>query len=175
MEFDHFFSYCKKCETIGKVVRCISTENKQIKILRLAQINLIAMFRGFQLEPGTLPISTHRARGQQISSRFQSMIKPALGKYILATGSLDGSKMQEDGFPQVKADIFLSHAHGDSELAIGLAGWLYDKFSITTFIDSGIWGHADELLRQLADKYGKEDNKLIIITIGPSVPHRMCT
>jgi hypothetical protein len=34
-----------------------------------------------------------------------------------------------------------------------LAGWLHDKFGITTFIDSCIWGYSNDLLKQIDNKH----------------------
>lgn len=35
------------------------------------------------------------------------------------------------------------------------AGWLYDSFGLTAFIDSCAWGYCDELLKLIDDKYCK--------------------
>ncbi|GEP64205.1 toll/interleukin-1 receptor domain-containing protein [Clostridium beijerinckii] len=68
-------------------------------------------------------------------------------------GTTDGTKLQEDWFPQVDSDIFISHSHKDIKLAQGLAGWLNQKFGLKCFIDANIWGYADELLEMINSKY----------------------
>lgn len=44
-------------------------------------------------------------------------------------GYFDASKLQESWFPQVEADIFLSHSHKDEKLIISFAG-CYTRFFI---------------------------------------------
>lgn len=68
-------------------------------------------------------------------------------------GYLDGSKMQANWFPQIKADVFISHSHKDEELAHALAGWLKEAFGLTAFIDSCVWGYANDLLKMIDEKY----------------------
>lgn len=62
---------------------------------------------------------------------------------------INGTSIQDEWFPQVKTDIFISHSHNDEELACALAGWLYKKFGLTCFIDSNVWGYANDLLEEL--------------------------
>ena len=33
------------------------------------------------------------------------------------------------------------------------AGWLWEKFRLRSFIDSGVWGYSDHLLKKIDDKY----------------------
>jgi len=77
----------------------------------------------------------------------------ALDHYLLKDGSLDASAMEKDWFPEIKADVFLSHSHADESAVINFAGYLYREFGITSFIDSTVWGYADNLLKQIDEKY----------------------
>ena len=61
--------------------------------------------------------------------------------------------MQANWFPQIKADIFISHSHKDKGLALALAGWLEETFGLTAFIDSCVWGYANKLLKMIDDEY----------------------
>lgn len=83
------------------------------------------------------------------------LVKKSLSNYILSenNGIIDGTTLQSDWFPQVKADIFISHSHKDKELSMALAGWLYDNFNLHCFIDSCVWGYIDELLEIINAKY----------------------
>ncbi len=63
--------------------------------------------------------------------------------------------MKSNWFQIEKVDIFISHSHQDINKVQALAGWLYDEFELTAFIDSCVWGYCDELLKQLDDKYCK--------------------
>ena len=74
-------------------------------------------------------------------------------------GVLDGALIQEDWFPMVRTPVFISHSHKDLALAKKFAGWLWGRFKITSFIDSCIWGYADDLLKIIDDKYCLNDNK----------------
>lgn len=59
----------------------------------------------------------------------------------------------KEWFPEIEADIFLSHSHQDEELVISLAGWLKEKFGLVSFIDSTVWGYADKLLKEIDMEY----------------------
>ena len=74
-------------------------------------------------------------------------------------GRLDGKLIQQDWFPGVSTHVFISHSHQDLPLAKSFASWLLGKFSITSFIDSCIWGYADELLKIIDDKYCLDEKK----------------
>jgi len=92
------------------------------------------MFAGFNLE-----IDKHFFESQQKSfQEYQKIgeehlgaqgegIENALSEYI-NNNIVDGSKIQKDWFPEVDADIFLSHSSGDKELVNAIAGWLNDTF-----------------------------------------------
>lgn len=73
-------------------------------------------------------------------------------KCYVSEKELDGTKIQNEWFPQVQADIFISHSHDDKTLACALAGWLHQIFGLRCFIDANVWGYADELLREMNDR-----------------------
>lgn len=104
------------------------------------------MYRGFQLELKRYCLmfkgkSEHyHSVGSNLLKGHQSKVQLVLKKFLLSDGSIDGSRMQENWFPQIEADIFISHSHQDEGLAIALAGWLYEKFRLVSFIDSCVWG-----------------------------------
>lgn len=76
-----------------------------------------------------------------------------LERYLLDEDSiLDADKIQRDVFPLMDADIFISHSHRDQDTAIKIAISL-EKIGLTAFVDSCVWGHADELLRKVDDKF----------------------
>ena len=53
-------------------------------------------------------------------------------------GKLDATKLSENWFPQINADIFVSHSHKDFDSALTLAGFLYKKLDLICFIDAYI-------------------------------------
>lgn len=90
---------------------------------------------------------------QNFFNNQKAFIESQLDSYILDDGILDASRIEEDWFPSIDSDVFISHSHRDEELAIGFAGWLHELFGITSFIDSCVWGYADRLLRIIDKDY----------------------
>lgn len=96
--------------------------------------------------------------GETHLSEQKAKVSKDIKKYII-DGIADGTQIEKDWFPQMEADIFISHSHTDEELAKGLAGWLYSCFGLTCFIDSCVWGYADELLELINDEYSDKKDK----------------
>lgn len=121
------------------------------------------MYRGFQLElkpyrsmfESNIGFEYYHSVGSDLFEKHQDEVQSVLDNFLLSDGSIDGSKMQENWFPQIEADIFISHSHQDEDLAIALAGWLYEKFGLVSFIDSCVWGYADDLKKLLFKTYRK--------------------
>lgn len=120
------------------------------------------MYRGFQLDlRGQSPeqhtfiteLLNFSNQGKALKEVNESIIKKTLDSFFLSNGSIDGSKMQTNWFPQIKADVFISHSHQDEELTLGLAGWLEKHFGLKAFVDSAVWGYSDYLLQKIDDKY----------------------
>ena len=86
-------------------------------------------------------------------SNQRTQIERTLKSFRYPDGSLNGSKMKANWFPQINANIFISHSHEDEQLAIALAGWLHEKFGLVSFIDSCIWRHANDLLEMIDYTY----------------------
>lgn len=84
---------------------------------------------------------------------LKSKMKNTLETNIDKVGNIDGSKLTNDWFPNIKADIFISHSHDDLKIVKRLAIWLEKKFQMTTFIDSAVWGSATELLKEIDNEY----------------------
>ena len=122
------------------------------------------MYRGFQLRLTSLwldneltrfidELKRYADRGWKMLEADRTTVQNKLDEYLLSDGSLDGSKMQEDWFPQIEADVFISHSHRDEDLAFGLAGWLYENLGLTSFVDSAVWGYAPNLEKKLLRIY----------------------
>lgn len=82
-----------------------------------------------------------------------------LEHYLIYNNSLSSELIEEDWFPSVKADVFLSHSHDDLDTAKCIAGYLKEKYGINTFIDSCVWGYMDELLKKFDVMYAKKTDK----------------
>ena len=91
-------------------------------------------------------------KGLKVYSAHKQKIKASLDKYLSIDGELKASEIEKDWFPSFKADVFLSHSHKDEKDVIALAGLLNDM-GLTAFIDSCVWGYADDLLRQIDNEY----------------------
>lgn len=78
-----------------------------------------------------------------------------LKKYVRQK-EIDGTEIQNEWFPQVNADIFISHSHNDKDLACALAGWINEKFGLKCFIDSNVWGYSKELLDEMNSKLSNQ-------------------
>ena len=116
------------------------------------------MYRGFKLllEDNYFDrwdFETLKEIGSDSLSSQKTSIEEEIYSFVGDDGSLDGSMMQANWFPQIKADIFISHSHKDEELALALAGWLKVSFGLTAFIDSYVWGYANDLLKMIDYEY----------------------
>lgn len=109
------------------------------------------MYSRFQLNYKALN-PDHYKLGLELFTQQKLNTQKTLDKYLSIDGTIDGSDLQDNWFPQVKADIFLSHSHADQDLAISLAGML-SKLNLNVFIDSTIWGYSDELLQEIDNEY----------------------
>ena len=89
----------------------------------------------------------------------KATIERKIKSFIDDDGFLDGSKMQDNWFPQIKADVFISHSHKDKELALALAlaGWLKENLGLTAFIDSCVWGYSNDLLKLIDNRYCRNE------------------
>lgn len=80
-------------------------------------------------------------------------IQVNLNEYIKPNGNIDGAILEKEWFPQIKADVFISHSHKDEDLAIALAGYLYNNYNLISFIDSLVWGYSNDLLKKFDINY----------------------
>lgn len=91
--------------------------------------------------------------GMELYNDFKNEIEKNLDNFKNPDGSLDGKQLTEEWFPLIKADVFISHSHKDINTAILIAGLLYKVHGIKCFIDSCIWGYADDLLRIIDNEF----------------------
>ena len=87
--------------------------------------------------------------GVNVNRSNEQEVKHCLDKFTSADGEIDGSILQDHWFPQINADVFISHSHNDLELALRFAGWMKRQFGLNAFIDSCVWGYAEHLLKQI--------------------------
>lgn len=114
------------------------------------------MHKGFVLE--NLEISQQSIRkGQLMQNEYSHQISDFLEKMIFDYPVNDGNEIMNNYFSTVNADIFLSHSHTDLNLALAVAGLLKDKFDLNTFVDTLVWGSANDLLSKFDHKYSVSD------------------
>ena len=113
------------------------------------------MFAGFNLKIDSFSLfdkDEYYELGKSINDGNKKSIEENLHKFIVE-GVIEGTALQDEWFPQVKADIFISHSHRDLRLTYCLVGWLFKHFKLKAFVDSNVWGFADDLLKIIDDKY----------------------
>lgn len=113
------------------------------------------MFAGFnlQIDSNEMSLDSYYNYGEEMLNSNTTKVQNDLKSYICEAEYLDGSLMQKTWFPQVNANIFISHSHKDERLIVSLAGWLYKELEITSFVDSSIWGYAEDLLKIIDKEY----------------------
>lgn len=84
-------------------------------------------------------------------ARFKNKIEK-----LVLSDTMSGSEIQNNCFPEVDADIFISHSHNDKDLANALAGWLNSIFRLKVFIDSNVWEYSNNLLKKINDVYSNK-------------------
>ncbi|MCS3396910.1 hypothetical protein [Burkholderia thailandensis] len=118
------------------------------------------MFRGFNVTNFTFRENAeeYRILGESIHNRNKKLVRDRIDSFKNAEGHLVAAKICANWFPEVNADIFLSHSHQDEALVLQLAGWLKKSFGLTSFIDSTVWGYSEKILRMIDDEYCLDKN-----------------
>lgn len=120
------------------------------------------MFRKFNLELDANEQSFFRNFSGSTSCKeylYKQKIEENLKKFVDSKGELQGSEIIANWFPNIKADVFLSHSHADEKLVIGISKWLKEEFGLDSFIDSTVWGYADHLLEIIDAEYSGLDHR----------------
>lgn len=111
------------------------------------------MFRGYNFSVSESHFERYQAHGQRIHATNKTKVQSVLKSFEDANGNLIASKITASWFPGIRSDVFISHSHKDSDLAIGFSGFLSHHFKIESFIDSCVWGYSEDLLKLLDDEY----------------------
>lgn len=115
------------------------------------------MYRGFDVKIGSYTEYYYKI-GIEMFNSYEKETIQILDNFVGIDGIINGSELQENWFANLNADIFLSHSHTDEKLAIGLAGFLSEKFNLRCFIDSCVWGYSNKLLKQIDNRYCRNLN-----------------
>ena len=119
-----------------------------------------SMYRGYNLTLELREITNHDRSmyyeaGRAMYKDNRDKIQKGLSSFLSPDGTINADKMQESWFPDVNADIFLSHSHADETDAIIWAGLFKIRFGVSTFVDSCVWGFANDLIFAIDDKWCK--------------------
>lgn len=122
-----------------------------------ADISLLGKIESMSLSKITDSLKVNK---EEMKRKSDSLIDKGLLSASIQKSNedLDGSKLSNEWFPSIHADIFISHSHKDEKLAIKLAAWLFQNFGLNCFIDSTVWGYSDELLKELDNHYCLNEN-----------------
>ncbi|MCP1188030.1 toll/interleukin-1 receptor domain-containing protein [Priestia flexa] len=110
------------------------------------------MFVGFELKTEESFID-YLEIGKKHYDNSKRQVYEKLSQFLSKDGSIDGTAMQNHWFPMIDTDIFISHSHANKDKAIALAGWLKKEFDLDVFIDSCVWGFANDLLLSIDNEY----------------------
>nr|WP_295836334.1 hypothetical protein [uncultured Azospirillum sp.] len=99
--------------------------------------------------------------GKEVHNENKRKVKGRLDEFRDANGILRAKDIVDDLFPMIDSDVFISHSHEDESLAVGFSGWLKSEFGILSFVDSLIWEHSDNILKEIDGKHcvKERDNK----------------
>ncbi|WP_122868625.1 toll/interleukin-1 receptor domain-containing protein [Pseudomonas viridiflava] len=90
-------------------------------------------------------IASYKAKKDRVAIRLE--------EYLLdGSNLLDAAKIQKSVFPETEIDVFISHSHSDEDQAIRIALSM-EAIGLKPFVDSCVWGYADELLQKIDDKF----------------------
>jgi hypothetical protein len=76
-----------------------------------------------------------RLSGKKIYNKAYSTINTVIESFN-RNGRLNAELITANWFPEIEADIFISHSYKDFDDVLSVAGWLYDNFKLISFIDS---------------------------------------
>lgn len=98
-------------------------------------------------------LNPYLTKGTELYNEHKKTVRNCLSKFISSDGIVNGSELRENWFSVETTDVFISHSHKDISKVKAFAGWLYDRFGLTSFIDSCVWGYCDDLLHEIDKKY----------------------
>lgn len=115
------------------------------------------MLHGFNLRIDELDLRRYEFDVPDIALGYEletGNLRRSLSDIVEDDGIINGDKMGSEWFPKIeKYHVFISHSHKDIEIAKRLKAWLKYRFEIEAFVDSMVWGHADDLLKIVDDMY----------------------
>lgn len=111
------------------------------------------MHKGYNFKITNDFFRNYYSDGLDLFRVLSSRVKKNIEMLSNASGKIDASKIEKSWFPDINAEVFISHSHANKELAVGLSGRLHKTFGINSFVDSMVWGYSDELLMEIDNKH----------------------
>ncbi len=110
------------------------------------------MYKGFNLtiQFSNQEIENFYDHGVSHLNSISSRTRSGLRRLVYENKTINASQLESDWFPDIYADVFVSHSHLDEKSAITLSGFLNQVFGLNCFVDSIVWHCSDEL-QQLLD------------------------
>lgn len=97
-------------------------------------------------------------RINQNNSIQENLKKFLLEEFKINEDEINGDKIVEKNFPNKENyEVFISHSHNDKEYAQKLSNFLR-KRNCKVFLDSEVWGSADEILKEVDNEYSVSDS-----------------
>ena len=91
--------------------------------------------------------------GKGLIHNYTNQIKESvIADYAYKDGAINASEIEQDWFPSINADVFISHSHKDENDVVAFAGYL-EELGLRTFVDSSVWRYSDDLLRIIDNEY----------------------
>lgn len=91
---------------------------------------------------------------EQMAKAFEKDMYACMN--VQTTGQLI---VEEDWFPELRIDVFLSHTWMNDGLQFAFVGWLYSTFGLRCMIDSYIWGNFGKLTDEYNGLYSNHRKK----------------
>lgn len=110
---------------------------------RIANLHSVPKFHANEFELTPKKVAELIGQHEQYKIRYELLGDYYLGKHSILNRTLDSEKPNNKLVDKIK-----------------LASWLYKNFKLTVFIDSCIWGYANDLIKDLDNKYSKTGDNL---------------
>lgn len=96
-----------------------------------------------------------RTVGKARQKENREIIRAKIDEFVSLDGVIDAESLMKEWFPEIKADIFLSHSSKDESDVHLIVGYFKEELGLKVFVDSLVWGYSGKLLKDLNNKYAK--------------------
>ena len=93
--------------------------------------------------------------GEVRQKENREIIRAKIDEFVSVDGVIDAESLMKEWFPEIKADILLSHSSRDKSDIHLIVGYFEKELGLKVFVDSLVWGYSGKLLKDLNDEYAK--------------------